>query len=121
MDFIEIRVPRDYESKIDSIMSSLREFAEKERVNGIVFWKPEKDSKCPICGYEFRYCQCRFAGSAHPDRYKKRQVVLDHLYLLTPDQLNHVIKIERNLQICYGDDERQDILDKLIANSEAEQ
>ena len=23
---------------------------------------------CPICGYKFDMCQCRFSGSAHPNR-----------------------------------------------------
>lgn len=27
--------------------------------------------KCPICNYVFEDCQCRFAGSAHPDRSQK--------------------------------------------------
>ena len=69
--------------------------------------------KCPICDYEIRHCQCRFGGSAHPDRSKQREVVLDHLYLLTPRQIEHVIDLERDWEIDYGDPEKRKILKKL--------
>lgn len=65
---------------------------------------------CPICDYVFKHCQCRFAGTAHPDRSKRREVVLHHLYLLSKEQLEHVIEMERFWQIDYGDKERRDIL-----------
>lgn len=42
-------------------------------------------TKCPICDYELGMCQCLFAGGCHPDRTKIREVVLDHLYLLTEE------------------------------------
>ena len=51
---------------------------------------------CPICGYELNSCQCLFAGSAHPDRDKERDVVQDHLYLLSDEQLLHLIKLQRH-------------------------
>ena len=28
----------------------------------------ERGEICPICRYGFSACQCRFSGSAHPDR-----------------------------------------------------
>ncbi len=62
--------------------------------------------KCPICGYELKECQCYFGGNAHPDREKQRQVVLDHLYLLSENQLKHIIELEKFWQISYGDEER---------------
>lgn len=68
---------------------------------------------CPICSYTFDHCQCRFAGSAHPDRSKRRQVVLDHLYLLSKKQLEHVIELQTWYQTSYGDEERTVILEQL--------
>ena len=44
-----------------------------------------KRNKCPICNYSFNYCQCLYGGDAHPDREKRKQVVKDHLYLLSDD------------------------------------
>ena len=35
------------------------------------------NEKCPICKYVFEDCQCRFAGSAHPDRSKRARVVAE--------------------------------------------
>ena len=61
---------------------------------------------CPICDYEFEHCQCAFGGSAHPNRSKRREVVLHHLYLLTPEQVNHIIELEKYWQIDYGDPEK---------------
>lgn len=80
-------------------------------IPGTMFIEPR--DYCPICKYEFGYCQCRFGGSAHPDRSKRRQVVLDHLYLLSEKQLEHIIKLESQLQVSYGDEERTQILKEL--------
>lgn len=70
-------------------------------------------TKCPICGYTLLQCQCRFSGSAHPDRIKNRQVTLDHLYLLSAEQLVHIIELQKELQISYGDDKRRELLGNL--------
>ena len=68
---------------------------------------------CPICSYTFDRCQCRYGGSGHPDRSKEREVVFDHLYLLSKKQLKHAIELQKFWQISYGDKERSDILEKL--------
>ena len=68
---------------------------------------------CPICDYEFKHCQCTFAGDAHPNRSKRREVVLDHLYLLAPAQVHHIIQLEKYWQIDYGDEERSSIAKEL--------
>ena len=70
----------------------------------------ENETLCPICGYHLTQCQCRYGGSAHPDRSKKREVVLDHLYLLSEEQLRHIIRLESQWQTSYGDEERSNIL-----------
>lgn len=54
--------------------------------------------KCPICKYDISMCQCMFGGSAHPDRSKIREVVIDHLYLLSPKQIEHIINLQRRWQ-----------------------
>lgn len=46
---------------------------------------------CPVCKYELETCQCLYSGSAHPDRHKRYEVVIDNLYLLTETQLRHII------------------------------
>ena len=50
-------------------------------------------TKCPICGYELKDCQCYFGDSSHPNRHKRREVIQDHLYLLNAEQLAHLIKL----------------------------
>ena len=69
--------------------------------------------KCPICDYDIEYCQCMFSGSAHPDRYKKREVVLDHLYLFEPEQVRHIIDLEKHWQISYGNPELKEIYEEM--------
>lgn len=64
---------------------------------------------CPICDYPFDMCQCCFGGSAHPDRSKRQSVVQDHLYLLTPRQLAHLIDLQHHWQTSYDDPEKMDI------------
>ena len=75
---------------------------------------------CPICGYMIAECQCRFGGSAHPDRHLNATVVKDHLHLLTPSQLEHVIDLERFWQTSYGDDERTRLLENLETHGTTE-
>lgn len=70
-------------------------------------------TKCPICNYEISMCQCRFGGSCHSDRSKRREVVFEHLYLLSKKQLKHIINLQRKLQVSYDDKERTRILNEL--------
>ena len=72
---------------------------------------------CPVCGYDFEKCQCMFSGSCHPDRSKKREVVLDHLYLLTPEQIQHLANLQKLKQISYTDPEKEEFLRKLEETS----
>lgn len=65
---------------------------------------------CPICGYRFKRCQCRYWGSAHPDMSKNADVVKDHLYLLSVKQLLHLIKLQKFWQTSYEDDEKTEML-----------
>ena len=81
-------------------------------------WEKEKKEilkgeVCPICKYGFSACQCRFSGSAHPDRWLNRKVVLDHLYLLSKKQLKHVIKLEKEYAVSSSDEKYNAILDDL--------
>jgi hypothetical protein len=54
-----------------------------------------------------------FGGSAHPDRSKRQEVVIDHLYLLSPKQIEHIINLQRRWQTSYGDDEKNRIFEEL--------
>lgn len=69
--------------------------------------------KCPICDYDIEHCQCLFGGSAHPDRSKKQDVVKDHLYLFSDEQVKHIIKLERFWEISYLDKEKKKIMAEL--------
>ena len=72
-----------------------------------------EEEYCPICKYKISQCQCVFGGSAHPDRSKRRDVVKDHLYLLSPTQLKHLIELEEFLRTSYSDDEKTAIYEDL--------
>lgn len=84
-------------------------------------FEPGEECKdlCPICGYELNFCQCLFGGSAHPDRNKERDVVQNHLYLLSDKQLLHLLKLQRHWQTSYGDEERAKMLKCLEKNGTA--
>lgn len=71
-------------------------------------------TKCPICNYPLDMCQCRFYGSAHPDRDKRIEVVTDHMYFFSPEQVEHIISLQKWWQISYGDREREQIRKELI-------
>lgn len=77
-----------------------------------------KTVECPICKYPIGMCQCCFGGTAHPNRSKRREVVLHHLYLLTEEQVKHVIDLEKQWQISYVDPEREKILKELTNEHE---
>lgn len=68
-----------------------------------------KKTKCPICKYPIGYCQCRFGGY----QSKRRKVVCDHLYLLTEEQLKHLIKVQSYWQTSYSDNEMNEIIKEL--------
>lgn len=74
--------------------------------------REQKMDKCPICEYES--CQCIYAGNAHPDRYKRRQVVLDHLYLLSDEEIRHIQWLQAYWQTSYEDPEKEAIREKFI-------
>jgi tRNA G26 N,N-dimethylase Trm1 len=95
------------EINIDAALAQIAEMESAEKTN----------EKCPICEYAISGCQCLYSGSAHPDRHDKERVVIDHLYLLSPTQVQHVISLEKHWQISYADEILNAILKKLIANS----
>lgn len=70
--------------------------------------------KCPICNYEIKDCQCIFGGTAHPNRSNRRVVVFDHLYLFEKEQVEHLIRLQRQWQTSYGDKELKQEYEKLI-------
>ena len=74
------------------------------------------EEKCPICKYDISECQCIFAGSGHPDRSKRKTVVIDHLYLFSAKQIEHIINLEKYWQTSYGDEEKNKILEELRGN-----
>lgn len=77
-----------------------------------------KKEVCPICGYDIQDCQCTFSGTSHPDRSKRIEVIKDHLYLLTPAQLNHFIELEKFWHTGYSDKDKTDIYEELHKQSQ---
>ena len=69
--------------------------------------------KCPICNYRIDMCQCQYGGSSHPDRSKRREVVLDHLYMFSQEQIKHIANIQKQCPISYPDEERENIRKEL--------
>ena len=61
--------------------------------------------KCRICEYELHECQCVFSGSAHPDRNRRIRIVKDHLEMLSPKQVGHLIALENWWNTSYGNEE----------------
>ena len=61
--------------------------------------------RCPICEYDMMDCQCIFAGSAHPDRSRRMRIVKDHLEMLSPKQIGHLIALENWWDTSYCDPE----------------
>lgn len=76
-------------------------------------WCYVEEDRCPICNYHISHCQCLFGGSAHPDRHKRKEVVFDHLYLFTEYQIKHLVDLEHQWQISYGDPVKSQILKDL--------
>lgn len=70
-------------------------------------------TKCPICGYRLEECQCLYSGSCHPDRSKREEVVLHNLYLLSQEQLKHIISVQKAQRCSYEDKEKSQILTEL--------
>lgn len=68
---------------------------------------------CPICKYTFEMCQCRYGGSAHPDRGKRMTVVADHIYLLSQSQIKHLYNLQKYWCISYDDKEKNEICEEL--------
>ena len=71
--------------------------------------------KCPICGYDYEHCQCKYGGSWHPDRSKRIEVVLDHLYLFSARQLQHILELQKYWNTSYADNEMEKIRRQLSA------
>ena len=59
-------------------------------------------------------CQCRYSGSCHPDRVKRREVVLDHLYMFSQEQIAHIANIQRQCPISYPNEDRENIRKELL-------
>lgn len=68
---------------------------------------------CPICEYRISECQCLFSGSAHPDRSKRRKVVVDHLYLLNNKQIKHIQNLQSFWKSSYSDESMNEIVKEL--------
>lgn len=122
----EIRIIDADTSSIFAVYKRLAELEDKIE-NGTLIELPCKvgddaldaNEVCPICGYPLHPsdnqcgCQCYFAGSAHPDRSIRESIVYEHLYLLSPEQVKHIINLQSKKQISYCDEKKNQILKEL--------
>lgn len=70
--------------------------------------------ECPICECPFKFCQCIFSGSAHPDRHLQAEVVQQHLYLLNKKQVKHLMYLQKFWRTSYTrDNPKRDIYRRL--------
>lgn len=46
-----------------------------------------------------------FLGGAHPDRERRKRIVKDHLEMLSPKQVAHLIALEDWWSTSYGNEE----------------
>ena len=107
--------PWALEIAVESMQKQIDHIAESGRMVERTAETAQKEA-CPVCGYKFQDCQCRFSGSAHPDRSMRAMVVADHIYLLTDAQIAHLAKVQEWWQISYDDDEMDRILEELKGN-----
>ena len=98
-----------YDEVIEKIKPYTRTVSE-DKMNPM---REKVGEKCPICKYDISMCQCLFGGSCHPDRSKRRMVVIGHLYLFSSKQINHIIELQRFWQTSYSDNEKNLILEEL--------
>lgn len=99
-----------FDGKVEGLLDKIENFVPWYQMEGVQEMLGEE---CPICRYKISGCQCRYGGSAHPDRRKRMEVVKDHLYLLSRKQLNHIVKLQKYWQTSYGDDEKNRIFKEL--------
>lgn len=76
--------------------------------------------KCPICEYELHECQCIFSGNAHPDRNRRISIVKDHLEMLSPKQISHLIALENWWNTSYVNEEDAEEFERFKRFIEAE-
>lgn len=107
--------PWALEIAVESMQKQIDHIAESGRMVERTAETAQKEA-CPVCGYKFQDCQCRFSGSAHPDRSMRAMVVADHIYLLTDAQIAHLAKVQEWWQISYDDEEMDRILEELKGN-----
>ena len=107
--------PWALEIAVESMQKQIDHIAESGRLVERTAETAQKEA-CPVCGYKFQDCQCRFSGSAHPDRSMRAMVVADHIYLLTDAQIAHLAKVQEWWQISYDDEEMDRILEELKGN-----
>lgn len=105
-----------YKNRVIGVDLNHAESEDKETMERIEKELENNDNnmeECPICEYPISNCQCYYGGTAHPDRSTKREVVLEHLYMLSKLQIEHIKNLEEHWQICYADEERKEILNKM--------
>ena len=75
---------------------------------------------CPVCQRFDEYCRCASESLTARTR-KSLGVVSEHLYLLKPEELEHVIKIQKAQRVKYSDQQKMSILYALERGSQYEQ
>lgn len=100
----------DLESKIS--FTHYQSKGEREALSKFIEWNAVRlrsDNRCPLCHSLFVDCYCRYDIPKNANRDDVR-IIMDHLYMLDPNELQHIIKLEKLWELFYCDSELNDIL-----------
>lgn len=75
---------------------------------------------CPVCHKYEAYCRCLNEGMT-AKRRKALEVASEHLYLLRPDEMEHLVQIQKKHRVGYSDVQRSNLLAMLENSSVYEQ
>lgn len=94
---------------------------EKEALFKFIEWnaaRSRSDNRCPLCHSLFIDCLCRYdiPKKANMDDV---HIIMDHLYMLDPNELQHIIKLEKLWELFYCNPELNDILGVMEAKYRA--
>lgn len=100
----------ELESKIG--FNCYKHKGEKEAFSKFIEWNAARlrpDSQCPLCYFLFIDCRCRY-DIPEKANMEDVHIIMDHLYMLDPNEQQHVIKLEELWELFYSDPELNDIL-----------
>ncbi len=109
----------DLESKIG--FTHYQSKGEREALSKFIEWNVARlrsDNRCPLCHSLFVDCYCRYDIPKKANR-NDVHIIIDHLYMLDPNEQQHIIKLEKLWELFYSEPELNDILGVMEAKYRA--